>query len=95
MPESDHLRRAVAMRYRKQEDHAPRVVAKGAGTVAERIMALAQEHGIPLHEDVDLVKLLALLELDTEIPPKLYRALAEVLAHVYRINAGAPAQSSR
>ncbi len=78
---------AVAMRYDAGNDSAPRVVAKGQGEVAERILAIAAEHGIPLHEDKDLLRLLLVLDLDVEIPPHMYKALAEVLAHVYRVNA--------
>lgn len=85
----DARRRAVAVRYRNDDDRAPRVLAKGGGEIAERIIALARQHGIPLHEDRDLVHLLGLIELDTEIPPALYRALAEILAHLYRANARA------
>lgn len=76
--------RAVALRYHEDEDAAPKVVAKGQGSTAERLLALAREHGVPLHEDRDLVTLLEVLDLGAEIPPRLYRALAEVLAHVYR-----------
>ena len=86
-PSNDHRRRAVALRYDEDNESAPRVLAKGHGDIAERIIALAQEHGIPLHEDRDLVRLLGVLDLDIEVPPQLYRALAEVLAHVYRANA--------
>ncbi len=75
------------MRYDAESERAPRVVAKGQGEVAERILAIAAEHGIPLHEDKDLLRLLMVLDLDLEIPPHMYRALAEVLAHVYRVNA--------
>ncbi len=78
--------RAVAVRYDAESDSAPRVLAKGHGEVAERILAIAREHGIPLHEDRDLVRLLLVLDLDVEIPPHMYKALAEVLAHVYRVN---------
>ncbi len=81
--------KAVAMRYDRAQDHAPKVVAKGQGPIAERIIALAQEHGVPLWEDRDLVHLLGALELDLEIPSELYQALAEVLAHLYRANARA------
>ena len=80
-------RRAVALRYHSSEDASPRVLAKGQGEIAERIIALAASHGVPLHEDRDLVQLLGVLDLDVEVPPGLYRALAEVLAHVYRANA--------
>ena len=79
-------RRAVAVRYRDDEADAPRVLAKGQGPVADRIIALARTHGIPLHEDRDLVRLLGILDLDAEVPPAMYHALAEVLAHIYRVN---------
>ncbi len=86
-PPQTERRRAVALRYQNDVDAAPRVLAKGQGDVAERIIALAERHGIPLHEDHDLVTLLGILDLDVVVPPTLYRALAEVLAHVYRANA--------
>jgi flagellar biosynthesis protein len=79
-------RRAVAMRYKAHEDPAPKVVAKGAGLIADRILEIAREHGVHVHEDPDLVEVLSKLELDQEIPPDLYKAVAEVLAFVYRIN---------
>lgn len=78
--------KAVAVRYDGDVDAAPRVLAKGQGPVAERILAIAKEHGIPLYEDRDLVHLLGALDLDVEVPPNLYKALAEVLAHLYRAN---------
>lgn len=79
-------RKAVALRYNLDKDEAPKIVAKGAGLLAERIIELAQEHGIQLHEDPDLVGLLSKLEVNTEIPEQLYAAVAEVLAFVYRLN---------
>ncbi len=82
----DPRRRAVALRYREDEGNAPRVLAKGSGEIADRILALAREHDIPLHEDRDLVAVLGALEIDQPVPPALYVALAEVLAHIYRAN---------
>jgi flagellar biosynthesis protein len=84
---TQNRRRAVALRYDQDHESAPRVLAKGQGDIAQRIIALAEQHGIPLHEDRDLVRLLSVLEIDIEVPPTLYRALAEVLAHIYRANA--------
>ena len=81
-----HRRKAVALRYREDEDSAPKVVAKGSGYVADRIIALAQEHGLHIHEDTDLVAVLAKLDIDAAIPDSLYKAVAEVLAFVYRLN---------
>lgn len=77
---------AVALKYVLEEDPAPRVVAKGRGALAEAILRLAKEHGVPVRSDRDLVEVLARLDLDAFIPPPLYRALAEVLAYVYRMN---------
>jgi len=83
---------AVALQYDGKE--APRVTASGRGEVAERILALAEEHGIPLREDPDLVTLLAQLDLGTEIPPNLYVAVAEVLAFAYSVSGkAAPPQA--
>lgn len=78
---------AVALRYDREKDNAPRVVAKGQGHVAQNIIAIAREHGVPLHEDPNLVTTLNALDLDTEVPPELYRAVAEVLVFIYRLNA--------
>ncbi len=85
-PPATPARRAVAVRYDMASDEAPRLVAKGQRLMAEQIIALAEEHGIHVHEDPGLVALLAKLELDTPIPEDLYQAVAEVLAFVYRLN---------
>ena len=79
-------RKAVALRYDAARDAAPRVVAKGAGRLAERIIEIAQQYRLHVHEDPDLVAVLAKLDVDAEIPEDLYRAVAEVLAFVYRLN---------
>jgi len=79
-------RTAVALKYDAATDSAPKVIAKGRGLVAEKIMALAREQGIPMREDPDLVQLLAQIDLAQEIPPTLYKVVAEVLAFVYRLN---------
>ena len=75
---------AVALRYEGRG--APRVTAQGRGLTAERILALAKEHNIPLREDPDLVYLLAQLDLGDEIPATLYVAVAEVIAFAYRLS---------
>lgn len=77
---------AVALRYLKEKDPAPRVVAKGKGDVADKILALAREHGIPVHPDADLAEVLVQLDLGKVIPEELYQALAEILAYLYRMN---------
>ncbi|MEW6583167.1 MAG: EscU/YscU/HrcU family type III secretion system export apparatus switch protein, partial [Actinomycetota bacterium] len=79
-------RAAVALRYRGGEDVAPRVAASGRGVVADRIVELAREHGLPVREDPDLAAALAVLDLGAAIPVELYGVIAEVLAWAYRVN---------
>ncbi len=79
-------KKAAALRYDAIRDQAPRVVAKGRGKMAERIVALAQQHGVPMVEDRNLVQVLEALDLNTDIPSELYQAVAEVLVFVYRLN---------
>ena len=78
--------RAVALRYDTTRDAAPRVVAKGKGAVAERIVALAKANGVPVREDPNLVQVLGRVDLDREIPPAVYHAVAAILAFLYRMN---------
>ena len=80
------LRKAVSLKYQPEADRAPKLTAKGQGLVAEKIIALAREHGIPVREEPDLVEILSKLDLEQEIPPGTYVAVAEVLAFVYRLN---------
>ena len=82
----DPRRKAIALRYDTTRDDAPRVTAKGSGLVADRILELAREHHIHIHEDRDLVAVLSKLDVSAQIPEKLYRAVAEILAFVYRLN---------
>ena len=82
----DKTPKAVALRYDKDKDHAPKVIAKGRGEIAEKIIEIAKAHNLPLYEDKNLVQILEALELETEIPPELYQAVAEVLAFIYRLN---------
>ncbi|MFT5369278.1 MAG: flagellar biosynthesis protein [Candidatus Latescibacterota bacterium] len=85
--ENPKLRRiAAALGYDPSKTDAPKLVAKGQGDIADRIIALAKEHNIPIREDRDLVTVLAKLDLDQEIPSELYRTIAELLAFVYRAN---------
>ena len=78
--------KAVALTYDTQKDKAPRVVAKGKGYLADKIIEIARQHNVPLFEDQNLVQVLEALEIETEIPSELYQAVAEVLAFIYRIN---------
>ena len=82
----DKSPKAVALKYDQKKDDAPRVIAKGRGEIAEKIIAVAKEHNVPLYEDKNLIQILEALDLETEIPAELYRAIAEVLAFIYRLN---------
>jgi flagellar biosynthesis protein len=78
--------KAAALKYRGSVDAAPKLVAKGSGTVAEKIIRAARESGVPIREDKDLVEVLSSLDLYKQIPEELYKAVAEVLAFVYQLS---------
>jgi len=82
----DNSPKAVALKYDQKKDGAPRVVARGRGEIAEKIVEIAKANNVPLYEDKNLAQILEALDLETEIPPELYRAVAEVLAFIYRLN---------
>ena len=77
---------AVALSYQQKNNTAPKVIAKGSGYIAEKIIATATHNSIPVYQNKTLVSMLMAIELDREIPPELYQAVAEVLAYVYRID---------
>lgn len=89
----ERIREAVALAY-SQTEQAPRIVAKGRGLIAEQIMAKAKEHGVYVHESQALVALLSEVDLDQHIPASLYRAVAELLAWLYRLEHGDTTQPS-
>lgn len=84
----DGSQRAVALRY--DGLGAPRVTAKGEDDLAQAILASADAHGIPIHQDTALLKLLTQVELDKEIPIQLFVAVAEVLAFAYALKGEVP-----
>jgi flagellar biosynthesis protein len=75
---------AVALAY-GQTSGAPKVVARGRGLIAQAIIERAKQNGVYVHESADLVGLLMQVELDEQIPPQLYLAVAELLAWLYRL----------
>lgn len=79
-------KKAVALRYDEDKDPSPKVIGKGIGPLAEKLLELAHEHKIPIHEDADLVEVLSRLELNEEIPESTYFVVAEILSFVYRTN---------
>jgi flagellar biosynthesis protein len=85
---SQQVQKAVALYY--DGTNAPHVSAKGAGEVAEQIIAIAREHGVPLCDNSSLVELLVNLELGDEIPEALYVAVACIIAFAYQLEGKQP-----
>lgn len=85
---TQELQKAVALYY--DGKNAPHVSAKGTGEVAEQIIAIAQEHGVPLCDNSALVDLLVTLELGDEIPEALYIAVAYIIAFAYQLEGKIP-----
>ena len=84
---------AVALRSDPQapfHDLAPRLVARGEGLLADRILELARQHGIPIEQNPDLLAALAPLDVDNVLPPELFQAVAIMLAALYRANGKSP-----
>jgi flagellar biosynthesis protein len=77
---------AAALQYDNRKDDAPKVIAKGRGAIAEKIIELARKNSVPIRSDPALVQILSKLDIDERIPEELYRAVAEILAFVYTAN---------
>ncbi|WP_457622901.1 EscU/YscU/HrcU family type III secretion system export apparatus switch protein [Persephonella sp.] len=77
-------KKAVALRYDRDVNKAPEVIAKGEGYIAEKIIEKAKEYGIEIKEDKELVSLLSQIDINREIPSELYKAVAEILIFIYR-----------
>ena len=79
-------KKAAAIKYKANEDRAPKLVAKGKGLVADAIIEKARKHGIHIKEDKDLIEMLYPLDMYQEIPETLYKAIANILIELYQIN---------
>lgn len=93
MKQPDSQQNAVALAY-EVGSRAPKVVAKGRGLIAEEIIRRANESGVFVHQSKELVALLMQVELDQDIPPLLYRVVAELLAWLYHVEARQAARQS-
>ena len=80
----DKRKEAIALSYQSDNEAAPKVVAKGAGYIAENIMEKAKDHQVPIQEDSTLVELLSELNINEQIPEELYHVVAEVFAFIYK-----------
>ena len=81
-------RRAVALGYNSESDKAPRLLASGTGTLAERLVALAFANGVKVRQDADLAELLVAVDVGEIIPLEAFAAVAEILSYLYWANAG-------
>ena len=77
--------KAVALKYKAYEEMAPKVVAKGKGELAEKIIQKAKEFDVPLFQNEELADMLLNVEVGEEIPPKLYDAVVEVFIWLYKL----------
>ncbi len=78
--------KAAALSYERGKANAPKVTAKGEGITAQNIIKIAKLHDIPIKKDEDLIELLSKVELDQEIPPEMYKAVAEVFSFIYKMS---------
>lgn len=86
MKEEQEKKQVVALKYNVEQDHAPKVIAKGKGYVADELIKEAIRYNVPIQEDASLVQLLSQLEMNESIPEQLYEVVAEVFAFIYRID---------
>ncbi len=86
MIEKERIQKAAALQYDKEKDHAPQVTALGSGETAKNIIKIAEQNGIPIKKDEDLVNMLSQIELNQEIPVELYKAVAEIFSFIYGIS---------
>ncbi len=85
---------AVSLQYKKGNNSAPKVTAKGQGWMAEKIIKMARDNNIPIREDKDLLNLLSEIDVGQEVPESLYKVVAELLAWVYQLNQNFPGSQS-
>lgn len=82
---AEDVEMAIAIKYDKDKDTAPRVVAKGLRLKAEKIREIARQYNIPFMKNVSLVNALYRVDVGQEVPEELYDAVAEVLNFVYEL----------
>ena len=78
------MKQAVAMKYKAYEDSAPKVIAKGSGEIAKKIIQKAKEYDIAIFQNPELTQMLMNVEVDEEVPPKLYEAVVEVFVWLHK-----------
>ncbi|GAB4373603.1 MAG: EscU/YscU/HrcU family type III secretion system export apparatus switch protein [Calditrichia bacterium] len=79
-------KKAAALRYQMNRDYAPRVIARGRGTVADKILQIATANGIPILEDKELVEVLSAVELEDPIPAEAFEVVAQIYAFLTQMD---------
>jgi len=79
-------KKAAALKYDMKSYNAPKMVARGEKFMAEKIIDIAKKNNIPIKEDKDMIEILSKLEINQEIPPELYKAVAEIFRFIYNIS---------
>jgi flagellar biosynthesis protein len=90
--EPNQISEVVALRYEKED--LPRVIAKGKGHIAQKILSIAKASEVPIHQDAALVNALSKLELNEAIPKELFLAVAQVLVFAYNLSGKSPTDKS-
>lgn len=86
-------RKAVALKYDENKNAAPIIVASGMGYMAERIVEVASKNGVPIYEDNSLATVLTQLNLGSEIPEELYRAVVDIYAYFLKFAPKSPSEA--
>lgn len=79
----NEVKKAVALGYDIEKDHAPKVLAKGKGSLASNIIKIAQDNEIPIKKDEDLIELLSAIDIEKEVPESMYKAVSEIFSFLY------------
>lgn len=77
---------AVALHYDNRPESTPKVIATGRGDLAQQIIAAAEDAGVDIVQDPDLLEILGRVPVGEDVPAELFQAVAEILAFIYRIN---------
>ncbi len=77
---------AIALGYDQNKHNAPTVIAKGQGQIAQKIIQLALDNEIEIHQDADLVQILKAVDINEEIPVEAFAAVAEIISYIYQQN---------
>jgi flagellar biosynthesis protein len=82
----NRMKEAAALKHEPEKDRAPKVMATGKGSAAEKILDKAEEYGVPVYEDEELAHFLTSMDIGSEIPPELYQVVAEILVFINNLD---------